>query len=87
MVGADAVLPHLLAGADQAMSRLGHEEAEQQLRRALELLASMPPSTERTQSELAVQLRLGALFSQLEGAAAPSTGDRGTCGRAGRRVG
>ncbi len=80
VVGADAVLPHLLAGADQAMSRLGHEEAEQQLRRALELLASMPPSTERTQSELAVQLRLGALFSQLEGAAAPST--RATVARA-----
>lgn len=80
VVGADAVLPHLLAGADQAMSRLGHEQAEQQLRRALELLASMPPSTERTQSELAVQLRLGALFSQLEGAAAPST--RATVARA-----
>jgi DNA-binding SARP family transcriptional activator len=73
VVGADVVLSHLLAGADQALSRLAHEEAEQQLRRALELLASTPPSPERTRSELAVQLRLGALCSQLEGAAAPST--------------
>lgn len=73
VVGADVVLPHLLAGADQALSRLAHEEAEQQLRRALELLASTPPSSKRTRAELGVQLRRGALSAQLEGAASPST--------------
>ena len=61
VVDPDTVLPHLLAAADHALSRLAHEEAEQQLHRALELLAATPPSHERTRSELAVQLRLGAL--------------------------
>ena len=73
VVGADAVLPHLLAAADQALSRLAHEEAEQQLRRALELLESRPPSAERTRSELGVQLRLGGLSAQLHGIGSPTT--------------
>jgi tetratricopeptide (TPR) repeat protein len=67
------VLPHLLAAADQALSRLAHEEAEQQLRRALQLLGSRPPSAERTRSELDVQLRLGAWSAQLHGTGSPVT--------------
>ena len=73
VVGADVVLPHLLAAADQATGRLAHEDAEQQLRRALMLLAAEPPSPERTRSELGVQLRLAALSAQLTGAASAST--------------
>jgi tetratricopeptide (TPR) repeat protein len=72
-VGAEAVLPYLLAAADQALGRVAHEEAEQQLHRALELLGSMPRSAERTRSELAVQLRLGTLSAQLHGTASLST--------------
>ena len=59
--------------ADQATSRLAHEDAERQLRRALVLLAAEPPSPERTRSELGVQLRLAALSAQLTGAASAST--------------
>jgi hypothetical protein len=33
----------------------------------------MPPSPERTRSELDAQLKLGALSARLEGAASPST--------------
>jgi DNA-binding SARP family transcriptional activator len=73
VVGAEAALPHLLAAADQALGRVAHEEAEQQLRRALELLGSMRPSAERTRSELGVHMRLGALSAQLHGIASPST--------------
>jgi DNA-binding SARP family transcriptional activator len=68
VVGTRKVLPHLLAGADHARSILAHEEAEQHLRHALEVLAVEPQSTERTRSELDVHMRLGALFAQLHGA-------------------
>jgi predicted ATPase len=40
VAGADAALPQVLAAADQAMAGLAFEQAEQQLRRALELLGS-----------------------------------------------
>ena len=73
VVDADVVLPHLLAAADHATSRLAHEEAEQQLRRALTLLAARPPSPERTRSELGVQLRLAGLSAQLTGTASAPT--------------
>ena len=43
VTGADAALPRVLAAADLAMAGLAFEQAEQQLRRALELLGSMPP--------------------------------------------
>jgi DNA-binding SARP family transcriptional activator len=71
--GAEAVLPYLLAGADQALSRAAHEDAERQLERALEVLGTMRQSPERARSELGVQLRLGALSAQLHGIASPST--------------
>ena len=65
VAGADAALPQVLAAADQAMAGLAFEQAEQQLRRALELLGSMAPSAERSRRELGVQVRLGNLLSQL----------------------
>jgi DNA-binding SARP family transcriptional activator len=73
VVDADAVLPHLLTAADQALGLLAHEQAERQLRRALELLASMRPSAERSRSELGVHMRLAGLSAQLHGIASPST--------------
>lgn len=73
VVDADVVVPHLLTGADEALRRLAHEEADHHLRRALHVLARTPLSPKRTRDELAVHLRLGAVSAQLDGAAAPST--------------
>ncbi len=69
VMGAEATLPHVLAAAGHAMARLAYEQAEQQLRRALELLKSMPPSADRTRRELAVKVQLGNLLGQLGGEA------------------
>jgi tetratricopeptide (TPR) repeat protein len=80
VTGADAALPQVLAAADQAMTGLAFEQAEQQLRRALELLGSMPPSAERSRRELGVQVRLGNLLSQLLSTGAPEA--RAAFGRA-----
>jgi DNA-binding SARP family transcriptional activator/predicted ATPase len=71
VMGAEAALPSVLAAADHAMARLAYEQAEQQLRRALELLASMPPSAERTRRELGVRVRLGHLLSELNSPGSP----------------
>ncbi|MDF2739153.1 MAG: transcriptional regulator, putative ATPase, winged helix family [Actinomycetia bacterium] len=71
VMGAEAALPLVLAAADNAMARLAYEQAEQQLRRALELLASVPPSAERTRRELGVQVRLGNLIGQLSSPGSP----------------
>jgi DNA-binding SARP family transcriptional activator len=71
VMGAAAALPHVLAAADHAMARLAFEQAEQQLRRALELLVSLPASAEHTRAELGVQVRLGHLLGQLRGRGAP----------------
>ena len=68
VIGTETVLPHLLAAADRAVAALAHEEAVVHLRHALELLATGPASGSRTRSELDVQLRLGTLYAQLDGA-------------------
>ncbi len=62
VVGAEQAIPHVIAAADRCLDTLAHEEAERQLRRCLELLASAPPSASRSASELAVHLRLGTLL-------------------------
>ena len=71
VTGAEAALPYVLAAADHAMARLAYEQAEQQLRRALQLLESMPPSAERTRRELGVQVRLGHLLGELSSPGSP----------------
>jgi hypothetical protein len=60
-------LPHVLAAADHAVARLAYEQAEQQLRRALELLEVMAPSAEQARTRLKVTVRLGDVLSQLGG--------------------
>ncbi len=62
VVGAEQVIPHVIAAADRCLDTLAHEEAERQLRRGLELLAAAPPSTNRTTSEFGLHLRLGTLL-------------------------
>jgi predicted ATPase len=71
VTGAEAALPYVLAATDHAMARLAYEQAEQQLRRALQLLGSLPPSAEHTRQELGVQVQLGNLLGQLSSPGAP----------------
>jgi DNA-binding SARP family transcriptional activator/predicted ATPase len=71
VTGPSAALPHVVAAADHAMARLAYEQAEQQLRRALQLLESMPPSGERTRREFGVQVQLGNLLGQLSDPGTP----------------
>ena len=71
VMGAEAALPYVLAAADHAMARLAYEQAEQQLRRALQLLESLPPSAERTRRELGVRVRLGRLLGELNSPGSP----------------
>ena len=67
VVGADRAVPHVLAAAALCLDTLAHEEAERQLRRGLDLLATTAPSPQRTASELDAQLRLGTLLVQVHG--------------------
>ncbi|MBM7809122.1 DNA-binding SARP family transcriptional activator/RecA/RadA recombinase [Geodermatophilus bullaregiensis] len=65
VVGPEQAVPHVIAGAEHCLDTLAHEEAERQLRRSLDLLAAVPPTTGRAASELHVHLRLGTLLVQL----------------------
>jgi len=65
VVGADRAVPHVIAAAEWCLEVLAHEEAERQLRRSLELLATAPPTAERIASEMSVHVRLGTLLVQL----------------------
>jgi hypothetical protein len=67
VVGAERAVPHVIAAAERCLDTLAHEEAERQLRRSLDLLATMPSTPERAASELHVQMRLGTLLVQLHG--------------------
>ncbi len=68
-VGAEQAVPHVMAAAERCLQALAHEDAERQLRRSLDLLATVPPTSGRTASELGVQLRLGTLLFQVHGSA------------------
>ncbi len=64
VVGPEQAVPHLIAAAELCLDTLAHEEAERQLRRSLDLLATMPRTPARAASELHVHLRLGTLLVQ-----------------------
>ncbi|WP_448616643.1 BTAD domain-containing putative transcriptional regulator [Modestobacter sp. URMC 112] len=67
VVGAERAVPHVIAAAERCLDTFAHEEAERQLRRSLDLLATAAPAASRDASELAVRLRLGTLLVQLHG--------------------
>jgi DNA-binding SARP family transcriptional activator len=56
-----------------AQAALAPDVAEDLLRRALELVATMPPGRERDHHELDIQDRLAALLSLVKGVAVPET--------------
>ena len=74
-VGPDKGIQYAVRAADAAQARLAYEEAQEQLRRALRLIASMAPGTDRATREIGVQLRLAGWVSLVDGFAAPEAGE------------
>ena len=70
VMGAARGLPHILQAAEETMANLGYEQAELQLRRALQLVRSLTPGEERDRLELWAQVRLGHLASWTKGQSA-----------------
>ncbi|MFN8062439.1 MAG: AAA family ATPase [Vicinamibacterales bacterium] len=67
----ERALAHLRQAATNALARHAFEEAIDLLRHALALLAPMPESTERDETELAVQIALSTPLRMVKGYAAP----------------
>ena len=65
---------YALRAAKHAVSALAYEQAEEQLRRALELVAFFSPGRERAQRELSVQVALGEFLMLTAGYADPHVG-------------
>jgi hypothetical protein len=70
----DKAYRYAVRAAEQATGRLAYEQAEQQLHRALELVALIEAGPDRASRELDVQLRLGALLMSTEGYGAAAVG-------------
>ncbi len=72
--GPDAGIVAAVAASEAAEASLAFEQAEAQLRRALDLVARKPPGRERNRRELDVQDRLATLLTWVKGLTAPETG-------------
>jgi predicted ATPase len=66
---------YLLQAAETARHRSAHREAETLARRGLQAAASLPPSPERDQQELALRLILGVAVMAIKGFAASEVKD------------
>jgi tetratricopeptide (TPR) repeat protein len=64
-----------LRAADAAQARLAYEQAEDQLRRALDLLERMPLGPQRSRTELSVQNRLAGVLIQTQGFASQAVAE------------
>jgi DNA-binding SARP family transcriptional activator/predicted ATPase len=71
---AGKALEHAMRAADHAIAHLAYEQAEEQLRRALELVARLPEGADRSRLELELQTRLWVLLAPLRGYAHPDVG-------------
>lgn len=67
VAGPEPGIAAAVRAADVAQVRLAYEQAEDQLRRALELLERMPPGPDRSRTELSVQNRLAVVLTQTQG--------------------
>ena len=74
VVAAEEVAPHLAVAADAAVAGLAFEQAEQQLRQALDLVEELPTDA-RAAHELAVRVRLGRVLTFIHGHAWPEVGE------------
>ena len=66
-VGPERGVAAALRAAETAQARLAFEQAEEQLRRALELLERLPPGPDRSRRELNVQNRLATVLTVTHG--------------------
>src|SRR5262245_21258510 len=65
-------IPYWQQAGQRAVQRSAHAEAISHFTRALELLATMPATSEREQQELTLQLALGSALLATKGHAAPA---------------
>jgi predicted ATPase len=70
----DKALEYVIRAADHAMDHLAYEQAEEQLRHALELVARLPAGADPSRLELELQTRLWLLLAPLRGYAHPEAG-------------
>ncbi|MGH9263746.1 MAG: BTAD domain-containing putative transcriptional regulator [Acidimicrobiales bacterium] len=70
--GPETGLEYGLLASEQALAGLAYEQAEEHLRRALELVSTMPPGPVRSRSELRVQNRLAVVLTVADGFTAPT---------------
>ncbi|HEX2053142.1 MAG TPA: BTAD domain-containing putative transcriptional regulator [Actinomycetota bacterium] len=70
----ERAIPVTLAAAEVAYARLAHEQAEEQLNRALQLLKRLRSGADRDRKELEVQLRMNSVLMMTKGYAAPEAG-------------
>jgi DNA-binding SARP family transcriptional activator len=79
MGASEKALLYATRAAAWSTAHLAYEQAEEHLRRALELLRRLPPSPDRARQELDVQRDLSFLLMTTKGNAAPEggAGDRG----------
>ena len=75
LVGVPSVVPVVLRAARRANQRLAYEHAERLLERAVPLLDTMPPSSQRDALELRLQVQRGALTAARQGWTAPAALD------------
>ena len=66
---------YALRASEWAQARLAYEQAHEQLRRALELVAADPDGPDRQRRELEVVLRLASLLTMTKGYGALETGE------------
>ena len=74
VLGPDRGIGYALQAAGAAESSLAYERAEDDLRRALRLIAMLDDGNDRAQRELEVQNRLFVLLTSTQGMAAPAVG-------------
>lgn len=89
VAGVEQAVDYAVRAAQWARASLAYEQAEAQLRQALELVGQMRPSPEREGRELDVQLRLAGLLTMAKGWTAPGVGQAwaravALCGEAGQ---
>ncbi len=73
VTGPERAVAAAMRASRSAQAALAHEVAEDHLRRALALVATMPAGTQRDRSELHVQDHLAALLTLVKGVADPQT--------------
>jgi tetratricopeptide (TPR) repeat protein len=78
---ADKAIAYAGRAAQQALTRLAYEQAEEQLGRAFELVARLPAGVQRARQELDLQVRKCMLLTFTRGRASPAVGEACARGR------